>query len=137
MIPISQEVAEKMVSVNKNQSSYLLRQSTVRNCFVVTIYTALKQEIVHYLISPKSGGGFTIQDSDDIASYPSVGDLLQKTPLLKNCTPILSNNNLTEVKKKLEALKQLITVASETQEGGWTPVKEKLKQSMTELSSLL
>lgn len=88
---ISKEIAEKLV--NQSQvNCYLLRTSDVRGCFILTYWN--KKEVVHSLISPKSSGGYSLQDCEDIKVYNTIQQLIQNTPILKGFIPIIRENKV-------------------------------------------
>jgi len=79
---LTREQAEQYVS-SFGSSCLLLRSSSVRGCVAMTVFNAADSEVIHYLIVPRSAGGFSIQDSEDTTTYPTLNDLLNKSPLLK------------------------------------------------------
>ena len=73
---ITRERAEELVR-NAEADSFLLRASSVRFCYAMSVYSKASNEIIHYLVYPRSAGGFSIQDAED-TTYRNMNELLEK-----------------------------------------------------------
>jgi len=84
---LAREIAENLVS-SFGGNTFLLRDSSVRGCFAMTLYSDAEKEITHYLVYPRTSGGYSIQDCDDTNTYPNLQDLTTKSPVLKGSKPV-------------------------------------------------
>jgi len=160
---ITREASEILVT-NFGGNCYLLRASSVRGCFAMTLFRQNEKEITHYLIYPRTNGGYSIQDCDDTGTYPNLTDLLAKSTILKGCSmvsatttsssnstpsPSPSNSKMdagksfdsSQLKRQIQELQQLLVASSKELDDSvdkWNQQgKQKLKQSLVALSSHL
>jgi hypothetical protein len=57
--PLSREGAEKLVT-SHGGDCFLLRSSSVRGCYAMTVYIKEEDEITHYLIYPRTAGNIIV-----------------------------------------------------------------------------
>lgn len=73
---ITRDQAEELVR-SSGEDAFLLRASSVRSCYAMSVYSKASNEIIHYLVYPRSAGGFSIQDAED-TTYRNMNQLLEK-----------------------------------------------------------
>ena len=102
-----------------------------------------KHSTTHFLVYPKSTGGYAIQDCDeDTKTYQSLDLLFQQSPVVKDCVAV-PNVKVTpvEVLTALRALKESTEAALAAKEqilnADQAQNREKVKQSMKKVISLL
>lgn len=64
-------------------NSFLVRTSSVPGRFALSQFDAKADKFIHFLIVPEPSGGFKIENSDDSNVYPSMDDLIFRSPILK------------------------------------------------------
>jgi hypothetical protein len=149
--------AEHMVSTY-GRDCLMLRASSVKDCFALTTFSKAQQTIMHYLVYPRSNGGFSIQDSEDTNTYPSLTELVAKSPVCAGCVPLNKKEEgaaqpspsapapapspvqtLLQLKANLEKLQQAVTVtlASLQQKDALEKNKEQLKNAIKDINPLL
>jgi len=66
------------------QDTFLVRKSSVKDSFALSVYNHKKQTVTHTLIEPRQGG-YAFQDTAKI--YPTMVDLVTKSPECGTLTP--------------------------------------------------
>jgi hypothetical protein len=144
--------AEELVENAKksNREIYLIRPSSVRGCYALTV-SSNQEGGSNYLVYPRSGGGYSIEDCDDTNSYPNIKELLEKSPITAGKSPYLQVSKTgsygslpvkvdQKVKAALEEAKKLIEQALSDMtkdENVWRQTKGNLKNNLQGLSNVL
>ena len=102
----------------------------------------------HYLVSPRTGGGFSIEDCDDTNSYSSLQELVEKSTILagkqahaRNVmkTPVNAagkSSLVTQLEEAKKALEQAINDIQK-EEFVWRQTKQNLKTTLSNLNNVL
>eukprot|EP01119_Soliformovum_irregulare_P010556 TRINITY_DN2604_c0_g1_i1.p1 TRINITY_DN2604_c0_g1~~TRINITY_DN2604_c0_g1_i1.p1 ORF type:complete len:1059 (-),score=337.43 TRINITY_DN2604_c0_g1_i1:28-3204(-) len=138
---ISRERAEQLAT-SLGTDAFLLRTSSVRSCFAITVYHNKAREVVHFLIYPQNSGNYALQNCDeDINSYKNVTELCQKSPLLRGHTsvPVPKEEVMASpragLNQKMENVQAMLQKAIQAQEDiMWRP---SLKKALTDLAQQL
>jgi len=77
---LERSVAEQMVTAYA-KDCLMLRASSVKDCFALTVCSKTNQHIMHLLVYPRSSGGYSIQDCEDTNTYGSLSELISKSPI--------------------------------------------------------
>ena len=107
----------------------------------------------NYLVYPRSGGGYGIEDCDDTNTYPTIKELLEKSLITAGKTPYIKTATAAatsplprtpvvdqKVKSALEEAKKLIEQAlndMSKEEAVWKQTKGNLKNTLQGLSNVL
>lgn len=71
-----------------SKNAFLIRQSSIADCFALSKYVAAIQLYWHFIIARDAKGeGFVIQDSNDPKVYSSLDDLVKHSPALQGFSP--------------------------------------------------
>lgn len=71
-----------------NQSTFLVRTSSVANYYALSRYDRATATFSHQLIAPVEGGYKIEECPYDLNTYPSVGDLVQRSPECTSFVPV-------------------------------------------------
>lgn len=66
------------------EDSFLVRKSSIKDAFALSLYNHKKQTVTHTLIEPRNGG-YALQDTNRV--YPTMIDLITKSPECKGLKP--------------------------------------------------
>jgi len=66
------------------EDTFLVRKSSVKDSFAISLYDAKRRKITHTLIEPRNGG-FAFQDASEV--YPTLTELIQSAPETKGLRP--------------------------------------------------
>jgi len=78
---LSRTDAEAMLLSSKARV-FLLRTSSTPACFALSKFDYTSQTLLHLLVVPVGSGGYKITDVPDSTVYPTLDDLVNKSPMI-------------------------------------------------------